>query len=139
LQISERAVAEDDAHDRLAVAGARHAADRAVGVGAAADEGAVPDAPGELARSSAGRRGRRDGAVAVEGDRAHRAAASCGGLARELGVTFSLPVGDERGGVALRDSDGAGEREGALADQQNLAARLEEAPPGGDRIRDARA
>src|SRR5206468_1762740 len=60
LQKAERAVAEDDADDRLAVAGARDAAERAVGVGAAADQCAVADTPRELAGSAAGRRGGGD-------------------------------------------------------------------------------
>ena len=50
------------------LAGAGHAAERAVRVGAAADQRAVADAAGPLADHAAGRRGGRDRAVAVERD-----------------------------------------------------------------------
>src|SRR4030095_13445210 len=58
-------------------------------------------------------------------------------LASELHVTLSLAIGDERCRITLPDPDGAGERERAVADQQDVAARLEDAPGGGDRVRDA--
>src|SRR6185436_15959325 len=137
LEISERSMAEDDTDDRLAVARTRDASEGAVGVGAAADQGAVANASGKLAGGATSRGGGRGRAVAIEGDRADRPAAGRDRLASELHVTLSLAIGDERCRVALRDPDGAGERERAVADQQDVAARLEDAPGDGDGVRDA--
>ena len=75
-------MAEDDADDGLAVAGARDAAEGAVGVRAAADQRAVADATGELAGGAARRRRGCDRAAAIEGDRADRAAAAVAGPLR---------------------------------------------------------
>src|SRR5215470_1792459 len=128
---------EHDADDRLAVAGTGDAPERAVGVGPAADQRAVADASGKLAGCAAGRRRGRDRSVTIEGDGAHRATARRDGPARELRVTLALAIGDERGRIALRDSGGAAERLGAVTDEQNVAARLEDAPGRRDGIRDA--
>ena len=100
----------------------------AVGVGAAADQRAVADASGslpgvppvEVAAAVVPLRSRATGA--------DRPAAGRDRLASELHVTLSLAIGDERCRITLRDPDGAGERERAVADQQDVAARLEDAP-----------
>src|SRR5206468_4401930 len=136
LEVVERPAPEHDPDDGLTVAGARHAADRAVGVGAATDQSAVADASWKLAGGAAGGRRGRNGAVPVERDGADRAAER-GGSRRTLGVALSLAIRDERRGVALRDSHGPGERDGAVADEQDVTARLEDAPGEGDRVRDA--
>src|SRR5262249_10121138 len=82
LEKAQRAVAEDDADDRLAVAGTRHAADGAVGVGAAADQRAVADASRKLARRAAGRRRGSARGAAVRRPRAEDAAGGARRLAR---------------------------------------------------------
>src|SRR5258705_4872234 len=128
---------EDDTDDRLAVARTRDASERAVGVGAAADQGAVADASGKLAGSATSRGGGRGRAVAIEADRSDRPATGRDRLASELHVTLSLAIGDERCRITLRDPGGAGERERAVTDQQDVAARLEDAPGDGDGVRDA--
>src|SRR5215467_4781797 len=137
LEIAQRAVAEDDTDDRLAVAGARHAAEGAVGVCAAADQRAVADATRELARRAAGRRGGSDRAAAVERDRADGAATGRYESPCELGVTLALPVGDERGRIALRNPDGTSELERAVAPQQDVTPRLEHLARGADWVRNA--
>src|SRR5262245_15395040 len=66
LEVVERATREHHADDRLAIPGARHTAERAVGVRAAADQCAVADAAGTLAERAARGRGGGDGTVPIE-------------------------------------------------------------------------
>jgi hypothetical protein len=87
----ERAAREDHADGRLAVPRARHAAQLALRVGAAADQRRVADAPRELARPAPGGRARDDGAEAVDGDGAD-------GARLERLEPLSLPLGDELAG-----------------------------------------
>src|SRR5262249_4753051 len=123
LEIAQGTMAEDDADDRLAFARARHAAQRAVRVGAAADQRAVADAPRQLAGGAAGRRAGPDRAVAIERDRTYRAAARLDRLSGHLGVGLALAVGDERLRITFEDADGGREAQRHLPPQQQAVAR----------------
>jgi hypothetical protein len=130
LEEVEGAPREHDADDGLAAAGARHAAQRAVGVGPAADQRAVADPPRPLADHAARRGGRRYRPVAIQRDRADRTPAA-------LGEPRALTLGDQRGWIALRQPGGPREGVGALGDEQDVPAVVEYAPGERDGIRDA--
>ena len=113
--------------------GARDAAERALGVGAAADERAVAHAPGQLAGRAAGGGGRRDGAGAIEGDRADRARLS------SACEPPALLLGDELGGIAERARRARGRARARRAPtKKRVAAVLEDAPGQRDRVAHAR-
>src|SRR5258706_1001782 len=103
LQDVDRPARQGDADDGLAVPGARGAAERALRVGAAADQRAVAHAARQLAGRAAGGRGRRDRAGAVG---RHRAAGARprGGPARPAGRGARPAVHDERGNAACHGS-----------------------------------
>ena len=125
----ERAAREDHADGRLAVPRARHAAQLALRVGAAADQRRVADAPRELARPAPGGRARDDGAEAVDGDGAD-------GARLERLEPLSLPLGDELAGIAERDAEGARLVDRPRADEEGVAPVVEDAPGEGDRVPD---
>ena len=123
----ERAAREDHADGRLAIPRARHAAQLALRVGAAADQRRVADAPRELARPAPGGRARDNGAEAVDGD-------SADGARLERLEPLSLPRGHELAGIAERDAEGARLVDRSRADEEGVAPVVEDAPGEGDRV-----
>ena len=118
LEEVERAPGQHDADDRLAAARARDATERAVGVGAAADQRAVADAARQLAGHAAGGGGGRDRAVTIERNGADRAAAAGG---RRASFARCRDRSRARPRIAFRQAGGARERVRALAEQQDVA------------------
>ena len=116
----ERAPREDHADRRLAIPCARHAAQLALRVGAAADQRRVADAPRELARPAPGGRTRGDGAEAVDGDGAD-------GARLERLEPLSLPLGDELAGIAEWDTEGARLVDRPRADEEGVTPAMMEA------------
>src|SRR5262249_7605234 len=110
----------------------RHAAERAVGGRATADQRAVANTPGALAERAARRCGGGDCAVAVQ---RRRADGSTGAGLRRLREALSearaLALGGQRRRIALRQSHVSGERMSAVGHPQDVAAVLHHttAPP----------
>src|SRR5947207_862289 len=93
---------------------------------------AVADAPRELAREAAGGGGGGDRAVRVQGDGADRSLHR----RQSLVMAHELALGDERLRVALGKPLRPGKGEGAVADEEDVAARLHDPPGERERIGD---
>src|SRR5262249_43539810 len=131
LQDLDRPPRERDPDRGLAVAGAGDAGQRAVRVRAAADQGRVPDAPRGLAGAAARRGAGGDRAETIERDRSDRA-----GLERlELPP---LAICHEVARITERDAERLRLLDGARADEEAVAASVQDPPRERDRVADVR-
>ena len=109
--------------DALAVAGARHRGERVVGVGSAADERGVADAPRQLHHHPAGGGGGGEVAAGVRATADDRAVRARARSAERLEAR-PLRRGDEEGVVVGREAHLAGEGRGARSGEQHVGRPL---------------
>ena len=124
-------VGHRDADDRLAVAGAGDGDAGVVGPGARADQRRVADAAAALAHRAAGRGRRREPAVEIARDSAHRPGRPAGPAG---GEHRPLAVGDEVAGLAQLDALIGGERARRRAHEQDVVAVAQHRAGGAHRV-----
>ena len=125
---------ERELDDPLAVARAGHRGERVVGVGAAADDGGVPHAAGELQLHPARRRRGCEVSTRVARHGADRPRVRAGGAAPRRIPARALPRRHEERVVVRGDPDLAGERGGARAGEEHVVRSLHDRARERDRV-----